>query len=124
MTFIWALFPCHTICLTYISKSLISTLVSQTRHVIIRANEHLNLSSLVKSKIKEHFIVCNSCNKKEADSLVNDFAIIKKCLYDNNSKIHEAALIKKKYQSKLNKPLYENDLSFFTTTILIYLCDY
>ena len=42
--------------LTYIGKS--------TYHVITRAKEHLNLGSLVKSKVKEHIIHCNYCNKK------------------------------------------------------------
>ena len=35
--------------LTYIGKS--------TRHVVTRAKEHLNLGSLIKSKIKEHITV-------------------------------------------------------------------
>ena len=43
--------------LTYIGKS--------TRHVITRAKEHLNLGSSVKSKIKDHIIECNLCNKKK-----------------------------------------------------------
>ena len=42
--------PCD-VCLTYISKS--------TRHLLTRAKEYLNLSSLVKSKIKEHISECN-----------------------------------------------------------------
>ena len=42
--------------LTYIGKS--------TRHVVTRAKEHLNLGSSVKSKMKDHIIECNLCNKK------------------------------------------------------------
>ena len=57
--------------LTYIGKS--------TRHVVTRAKEHLKLGSSVKSKIKEHIIECNLCNKKNMDSLIHRFIIIKKC---------------------------------------------
>ena len=39
------------------------------------------------------------------------FVVIKKYLSDYDCKIHEALLIKK-HQAKLNKQLYENDLSF------------
>ena len=53
--------PCG-VGLTYISKS--------TSHVVIRAKEHLNLGSSVKSKIKGHAIECNFCNKKDTDSLM------------------------------------------------------
>ena len=80
--------------LTYIGKS--------TRHVVTRAKGNLNLGSSVKSKIKEHIIECNLCNKKD---------VIKKCSSDYNCKIYEALLIKK-YQSKLNEQLHENGSSF------------
>ena len=89
--------------LTYIGKS--------TRHVITRAKEHLNLGSSVKSKIKDHIIECNLCNKKDMDSLIHRFSVIKKCSSDYDCKIHEALLIKK-HQLKLNKQLYENGSSF------------
>ena len=49
------LFPCD-VGLTYIGKS--------THHLVTRTKEHLNLGSSVKSKIKEHIIECNLCNKK------------------------------------------------------------
>ena len=45
------------------------------------------------------------------DSLMNRFAVIKKCLSDYDCKIHEALLIKK-YQPKFNKQLYENGRLF------------
>ena len=80
--------------LTYIGKS--------TRHVITRAKEHLNLGSSVKSKIKDHIIDCNLCNKKDMDSLIHSFSVIKKCSSDYDCKIHEALIIKK-HQPKLNK---------------------
>ena len=83
--------------LTYIGKS--------THHVVTRAKEHLNLGSLVKSKIKDHIIECNLCNKKDMDSLIHHFSVIKKCSSDYDCKIHEALLIKK-HQPKLT--LYEN----------------
>ena len=89
--------------LTYIGKS--------TRHVITRAKEHLNLGSSVKSKIKDHIIECNLCNKKDMDSLIHRFSVIKKCSSDYDCKIHEALIIKK-HQPKLNKQLYENGSSF------------
>ena len=69
------------------------------------------LSSSVKSKIKNHIIECNLCNKKDMDSLIHRFSVIKKCSSDYDCKIHEALLIKK-HQLKLNKELYENGSSF------------
>ena len=57
--------------LTYIGKS--------TRHVVTRAKEHLNLGSSIKSKIKDHIIECNLCNKKVMDSLIHRFSVTKKC---------------------------------------------
>ena len=91
------------VCLTYISKS--------THHLLTRAKEYLNLGSLVKSKIKEHISECNLCNKKDTDSLIHPFIVIRKCSSDYNCKIHEALIIKK-HQPKLNKQLYENGSSF------------
>ena len=88
---------CNNICLTYISKL--------THHIVIRAKEHLNLGSSVKSKIKKYIIECNSCNKK------NHFVVIKKCISNYDYKIYKALLIKK-HQLKINKRLYENSLSF------------
>ena len=55
--------------------------------------------------MKEHASECNSCNNKDTDSLINYFAVIKKCLSDYDCKIHEVLLIKK-YEPKLNKQLY------------------
>ena len=94
--------PCNA-GLIYIGKSI--------HHVLKRAKEHLNLGSSVKSKIKEHIIECNFCNKKDTDSLMYHFVVIKKCSSDYDCKIHEALLIKK-HQPKLNKQLYENGSSF------------
>ena len=88
--------------LTYIGKS--------THHVVTRAKEHLNLGSLVKSKIKDHIIECNLYDKKYMNSLIHRFSVIKKCLSDYNYKIHEALLIEK-HHPKLNKQLYENGSS-------------
>ena len=65
--------PCDA-SLTYIGKS--------TRHVVTRAKEHLNLGSSVKSKIKEHIIEYNLYNKKDLDSLIHRFSIVKKCSSD------------------------------------------
>ena len=56
--------------------------VKSTRHVVTTAKKNLNLGSLVKSKIKEHIIERNSCNKKVTDNLINHFVVIKKCLSD------------------------------------------
>ena len=103
--------------LTYIYKS--------TRHVVTRANKkqaskkkHLNLGSLLKSKIKEPIIECNFCNKKDTDSLMHHFVVIKKCSSDYDRKIHESLLIKK-HQPKLNKQLYENGSSFYNYSNLV-----
>ena len=97
-------FSCpYDVGLTYIGKS--------TCHVVTREKEHINLGSSVKSKIKERIIECNFCNKKDTDSLMYDFVVIKKCLSDYDCTIHEALLIKK-HQPKLNKQLYENGSSF------------
>ena len=75
-----------------------------------KRKEHLNLVFLVKSKIKERIIKCNSRNKKDKDSLMNHFVVIKKSLSNYSCKIHEALLIKK-HHPKLNKQLYENGVS-------------
>ena len=75
------------------------------------AKEHLNVDSSVKSRIKEHILECNLCNKKDMDSLMHHFVVIKKCSSDYECKIYEALLIKK-HQSKLNKQLYKSSLSF------------
>ena len=78
------------------------------RRLRTRAKKHLNLGSLVKNKIKEHIIKYNSCSKKDMDSLMNYFVVIKKCLSDYDCTIHEALLIKKN-KPKLNKlPLFLN----------------
>ena len=81
-----------------------------TRHVVIRTTQHLNLGSSLKSKIKEHILERNLCNKKDRDSLMHRFVVIKKCSLDYDCKIHEA--LTKKHQPKLNKQLYENGSSF------------
>ena len=72
--------------LTYIGKS--------TRHLLTRAKERLNSDSTVKSKIKDRISECNLCNKKDTDSLIHRFIIIKKCSSDYDCKIHEALIIK------------------------------
>ena len=87
--------------LIYISKSTLLT----------RAKENLNLGSSVKSKLKEHISECNLCNKKDTDSLIHCFIVIKKCLSDYDCRIHEALIIKK-HQPKLNKQSHENGSSF------------
>ena len=79
--------------------------------MVARAKEHLNLGSSVKSKIKDHIIECNLCNKKDMNGLLHCFSAIKKYSSDYDCKIHEALLIKK-HQPKLNKQLYENGSSF------------
>ena len=97
-------FSCpYDVGLTYIGKS--------TCHVVTRAKERLNLGSSVKSKMKEHIIEFNFCNKRDTDSLMYRFVVIKKCLSDYDCKIHEALLFKK-HQPKLNKQQYENGSSF------------
>ena len=45
-----------------------------------------------------------NCTKKDTDSLMHHFVVIKKCLSDYECKIYEALLIKK-HQPKLNKHL-------------------
>ena len=47
---------------------------------------------------------------------MNHFVVFKKYLSDYNCKIYEALLIKK-YQSKLNKQFYKNNLTFFVEGI-------
>ena len=70
-----------------------------------------HLGSSVKSKIRDHIIECNLCNKKNMDSLIHHFNVIKKCLSNYDCKIYEALLIKI-HQPKLYKQPYENGSSF------------
>ena len=80
--------------LTYIGKS--------TRYLLIRAKQHLNWGSSVKCKIKEHISECNLCNKKDTDSLIHRFIVIKECPTDYDCNIHKALIIKK-HRPKLFK---------------------
>ena len=72
--------------LTYIGKS--------THLVVTREKKHLNLGSSVKSKIKQYIVECCLCNKKDTDSLMHHFVVIKKCSSDYDCKIHQVLLIK------------------------------
>ena len=82
---------------------------TSTRHLSIRAGEHLNVSRSSKSAIKEHIRKCSSC--KTQPNKMKQFEIIKKCQTSYEAKIHEALVIKRS-NSVLNKQLYGNGASF------------
>ena len=87
--------------LTYIGMS--------TRHLSIRAKEHLDFNSQVSSAIKNHIMCCNVCSSVKLN--LNSFKIIKKCKSEFHTKIHEALFIKKRNPG-LNRQLYANGSSF------------
>ena len=73
---------------------VIIVLASLYSEKLTRAKERLNSDSTVKSKIKDCISECNLYNKKDTDSLIHRFIVIKKCLSDYDCKIHEALIIK------------------------------
>ena len=93
--------PCDTD-ETYIGMS--------SRHLITREREYLNLNNNRKTAIKNHLQQCKSCSKTKID-FYSSFAVLKKCSFEYNAKIHEALLI---IQNKplLNKQLYMNVCCF------------
>ena len=64
-----------------------------TRHFITTAHEHLNLSSIAKTSVKDHICSCLHCSK--TDLSVINFKVIKKCNTGFEAKIQEALIIKK-----------------------------
>ena len=80
-----------------------------TRHLITRANEHLNVRQKSDSAINQHIRDCEHCS--EANHNVSSFKILKKCSTEYETKIQEALLIKKLNPS-MNKQLFSNGSSF------------
>ena len=80
-----------------------------SRHLAVRAKEHLNLSNNKKSAIKDHLLHCNVCSEIDI-SLDSSFTVLKKCSSEYDTKIHEAFLIKR-HRPFLNKQLYANGCS-------------
>ena len=81
-----------------------------SRHLAIRAREHLKLDNNRKSATMDHLQQCKSCFKPEIN-LYSSFRVLKKCLSEYNAKIHKTLLIKQN-KPLLNKRLYENRCSF------------
>ena len=82
---------------------------TSSRHLSIRAGEHLNVSGSGKSAIKDHIRKCSSC--KTQPNNMKQFKIIRKCQTSYEAKIHEAVVIKRR-NLVLNKQLYANGASF------------
>ena len=80
-----------------------------SRHLGIRAGEHLNVSRSSKSAIKEHIKKCSLC--KTQPNNLGQFEIIRKCQTSYEAKIHEALVIKRS-NPVINKQLYANGASF------------
>ena len=89
--------------LTYIGKT--------KRHLMTRCLEHLVIENSEKSEIKEHLKVCQICRNSNFDN----FAIMKKCKSDHETKINEAIFIKTEVP-QLNKNLF-NKGSFYTLKV-------
>ena len=71
--------------LTYIGKS--------ARHLITRAKEYWSLKSITrKSAVKKHILKCINCVK--SDNILKPFSILRKCIWDYDTEIHEALLNK------------------------------
>ena len=86
---------------TYIGKT--------KRHLIIRGMEHMALSNAYSnSEVKSHLKTCNACYSNMS---IDNFEIIKKCLSNFNSIIHEAFLIRKLSHS-LNKQIFTHGSYF------------
>ena len=84
-----------------------------TRHLGVRAREHLNLADHHKnSAIKDHLTFCDVCCEAcKAQLSADNFKILKKCRSDFDTEIQEALYIKKTHP-KLNKQLYAHGASF------------
>ena len=82
---------------------------TSTRHLSIRAGEHLNVSRSSKSAMKKHIKKCSSC--KTQPNNIKQFEIIRKCQSSYEAKIHEALVIKRS-NPVLKKQLYANRASF------------
>ena len=62
-----------------------------TRHLITRANEHLNVRQKSDSAINQHIRNCEHCSAENLN--VYSFKILKKCPTEYETKIQEALLI-------------------------------
>ena len=81
-----------------------------TRHLGIRAHEHLSLQlNSKKTAVKNHILACERC--KSGSLTVNDFKVVQKCSNEYETKIQEALIIKKQ-NPRLNSQLYANGSSF------------
>lgn len=79
------------------------------RHLVTRAQEHLNLGGSVETAISQHIRNCHDCLHSPLDT--NSFKIIKKCKDNYETKIQEALMIKK-HNPSINKQLYASGCSF------------
>ena len=81
-----------------------------TRHLGIRANEHLGLQlNSKRTAVKDHIL---TCEKRKSEILtVNNFKVVQKCNNEYETKIQEALFIKKQ-NPKLNSQLYASGSSF------------
>ena len=82
---------------------------SSSRHLIVRAKEHLNENLSNKSSIRSHIKNCKSCSGNK--SKLNSFKVIRNCNTPYETRIQEAMMIKKQ-NPNLNKQLYANGSSF------------
>ena len=81
-----------------------------TRHLGIRANEHLSLQlNSKRTAVKDHILTCEKC--KSESLTVNNFKVVQKCNNEYETKIQEAFFIKKQ-NPELNSQLYASGSSF------------
>ena len=81
-----------------------------TRHLGVRAHEHLSLQlNSKKTAVKNYILACERC--KSGSLTVNDFKVVQKCNNEYETKIQEALFIKKQ-NSRLNSQLYASGSSF------------
>ena len=81
-----------------------------TRHLGIRANEHLSLQlSSKKTAVKDHLLTSEKC--KSESLTVNNFKVVQKCNSEYETNIQEALFIKKQ-NPKLNSQFYASGSSF------------
>jgi len=64
-----------------------------SRHLVMRAKEHLNLSSVKYSVVKNHLINYKVCSVPT--STFTNFKVLRKCSSEFDTKINETLLIKK-----------------------------
>ena len=79
-----------------------------SRHLFVRCNEHLDISSRGKSEIKDHVRHCSGCQTFCPD--YTDFAILRKCKDAIDCKFFEAFAIKR-LQPSLNKQMFAKGAS-------------